>query len=153
MKIAELYDIDFAEWARQNAELLRSGQLAEADLEHIAEEIEAMAKRERRALHNRFVRLIEHLLKWEYQPGRRGASWRLTATDQRRRILQLLEDNPSFRTTLSTLVAKAYLEALRDVAIILERPKTRFPAVCPYTLEQLLDEEFLPERASDGSAL
>ena len=112
-----------------------------------------MAKRERRALHNRFVRLIEHLLKWEYQPGRRGASWRLTATDQRRRILQLLEDNPSFRTTLSTLVAKAYLEALRDVSIILERPKTSFPAVCPYTLEQLLDEEFLPERASDGSAL
>lgn len=153
MKIAELYDIDFAEWARQNAELLRSGQLAEADLEHIAEEIEAMAKRERRALHNRFVRLIEHLLKWEYQPGRRGASWSLTASDQRRRILQLLEDNPSFRPTLSTLVPKTYQEAVKDVAVLLHRPKTSFPAVCPYTLEQLLDEEFLPGPHSDGGAL
>ena len=36
MKTAELYDADFAEWTRQNAELLRSGRSSEADLEHIA---------------------------------------------------------------------------------------------------------------------
>jgi hypothetical protein len=42
MKAAELYDRDFAEWTRRNAELLRSGRAAEADLDHIAEEIEDM---------------------------------------------------------------------------------------------------------------
>jgi Domain of unknown function DUF29 len=152
MQVAELYDLDFAEWARRNAELLRSGRVSEADLEHIAEEIEAMAKRERRALYNRFVRLIEHLLKWEYQPRRRGTSWRLTAGDQRRKISQLLEDNPSFRPLLSKLVPKAYQEALSDIAIILGRPKTSFPEDCPYTLEQLLDEEFLPDGASERRA-
>jgi hypothetical protein len=110
-----------------------------------------MAKRDRRALDNRFVRLIEHLLRWEYQPGRRGV--RVTATDQRRRISEWLEDNPSFRPTWSTLVPKAYQKALTDIAIIMDGRKTSFPAVCPYTLEQLLDEEFLPEPASDGGAL
>ena len=57
MRAAELYDKDFAEWARHNAELLRGGRASEADLEHIAEEIEDLGKRERRSLHNRSVRL------------------------------------------------------------------------------------------------
>ncbi len=55
MGSAELYDKDFAEWTRHNAELLRAGRTSEADLEHIAEEIEDLGKRERRGLHNRMV--------------------------------------------------------------------------------------------------
>ena len=53
MKTAELYDTDFAEWTPRNAELLRSGRVSEADLQHIAEEIEDMGTREQRSLHNR----------------------------------------------------------------------------------------------------
>jgi hypothetical protein len=49
MRTAHLYDTDFAEWSRHNAELLRSGRTSEADLEHIAEEIEDLGKRERRS--------------------------------------------------------------------------------------------------------
>jgi hypothetical protein len=153
MKIAELYDFDFAEWARQNAELLRSGQLAEADLEHIAEEIEDMGKRERHSLHSRFVRLIEHLLKWEYQPERRGGSWQKTIFLQRKGIRKLLKENPSFRPSLPEVVPDAYEEARTVVAIVLRQPKGEFPAACPYTQEQLFDEEFLPEPASEGGAL
>ena len=59
MNAAELYDLDFAEWAVRNAELLRSGRVAEADLDHIAEEIEDMAKLERRAMQSRLARLIQ----------------------------------------------------------------------------------------------
>jgi len=75
MNAAELYDRDFAEWAMRNAELLRSGRVAEADLDHIAEEIEGMAKRERRAMQIRLARLIQNLLKWQVQPMKRSASW------------------------------------------------------------------------------
>ena len=53
MSAAELYDLDFYEWTVRNAELLRSGRVSEADLEHIAEEIEDMGKRERRELLSR----------------------------------------------------------------------------------------------------
>src|SRR4051812_2790545 len=100
MRTADLYDKDFAEWTRDNAELLRSGGAREADMERIAEEIEDLGKREQRTLHNRFVRLIEHLLKWQYQPQRRGSSWSRTIVVHRIGIQRLLSANPSFRAAL-----------------------------------------------------
>jgi hypothetical protein len=152
MQVAELYDTDFAEWSRQNAELLRSGRVSEADLEHIAEEIEDMGKRERHSLHSRFVRLIEHMLKWEYQPERRGSSWQRTIFLQRKGLRKLLKENPSLRPSLPEVVTDAYENARGAAGFVLDRPKASFPAVCPYSVEQLLDEEFLPEAGSDGGA-
>ncbi len=144
MEAAELYDVDFAEWARQNADLLRSGRVAEADLEHIAEEIADMGKRERRSLHRRFYRIIEHLLKWQYQPERRDTSWQKTIIEQRREARRLLKENPSFQHELAELVAEAYADAAATAAIVTRRSLNDFPAECPYALEQLLDEQFLP---------
>jgi len=143
MKPSELYDVDFAEWTRRNAELLRSGHAAEADLEHIAEEIEDMGKRERRSLHNRCVRLIEHLLKWQHQPERRSSSWMRTIVVQRRGIRRLLDENPSFRAALTEVVAEAYDDAAAIVAAVTQLPRTDLPAVCPFSVEQLLADEFL----------
>jgi hypothetical protein len=142
MKVAELYDSDFAEWTRANAELLRSGRVSEADLAHIAEEIEDMGKRERRSLHNRCVRLIEHLLKWQHQPERRGSSWARTVVVQRRAIRRLLDENPSFRSTLAEVIAAAYDDAVAIVSTVTARPRTEFPPTCPFSLDQLLDEAF-----------
>ena len=140
----ELYDTDFSEWTRHTAELLRSGRVSEADLEHIAEEIEDMGKRERRTLHNRFVRLIEHLLKWHYQPERRGSSWTRTIVVQRIGIQRLLDANPSFMPTLPDVVAAAYADAARVVSAVAKRPRTDFPDSCPFTIGQLLNEAYLP---------
>lgn len=144
MRTAELYDTDFAKWARHNAELLRSGRASEADLEHIAEEIDDMGKREQRGLHNRFVRLIEHLLKWHHQPERRGSSWTRTIIVQRIGIQRLLDANPSFRPILSEVVPAAYADAARVVSAVTKRPRSEFPESCPYTIEQLLNDTYLP---------
>jgi Domain of unknown function DUF29 len=144
MKPAELYDADFAEWTRQNAALLRSGRASEADLEHIAEEIEDMGNRERRGLHNRCVRLIEHLLKWQYQPERRGSSWARTIILQRRGIRRLLDQNPSFGPAFAETAAEAYDDAVAIVSTVTGRARTDYPAANPFTPEQLLDEGFLP---------
>lgn len=144
MKAAELYDTDFALWAQQNADLLRSGRFSEADLEHIAEEIEDLGKRQRHALHNRLMRLMEHLLKWQYQPERRGTSWRRTMATQRMGIARLLNQNPSFRPAVVEMVAEAYRDAAELAALATGLPRKRFPETCPYTLDQLLDSNFLP---------
>jgi hypothetical protein len=69
--IANLYDRDFHAWANEQARLLRAGMLAEADIDHIATEIERMGCSERRELVNRLVVLLLDLLKWEVQPNRR----------------------------------------------------------------------------------
>src|SRR5947208_12657968 len=100
MRTADLYDKDFAEWTRHNAELLRSGRVTEADLEHIAEEIEDMGKRERRELLSRLTVLIVHMLKWNVQPDRRSRSWEGTIRVQRKDLAKLLSQNPSLKSHL-----------------------------------------------------
>src|SRR5260370_31186066 len=72
MKAADLYDADFSEWAVRNAELLRSRHFDDADLEHIAEEIEDLSKREHRALRSAVTQILIHLLKYEMQPAKRS---------------------------------------------------------------------------------
>ena len=82
--IAPLYERDFFAWANQQASLLRAGQFTEADIEHIAEEIESMGRSEKRELLSRLAILLMHLLKWQAQPMLRGNSWQATIKVQRR---------------------------------------------------------------------
>jgi hypothetical protein len=39
---ANLYETDFHAWTQQQAELLKNGRLADADLNHLIEELESM---------------------------------------------------------------------------------------------------------------
>jgi hypothetical protein len=75
-----LYDTDFADWCALTAELVRAGRLDEVDLEHVAEEIEDMGKRDRRAATNRTRVLLLHLLQWGAPPEKRSPSWKATIT-------------------------------------------------------------------------
>jgi hypothetical protein len=59
-----LYERDFYAWSREQAELLRAGKLAEAEIENIAEEIDSMGSTEKRELISRLAVLLLHLLKW-----------------------------------------------------------------------------------------
>jgi len=70
------YDRDLVAWATENAALLRAGKLDRIDTAHIAEELEDLGRRERRALGNHLWNLVMHLLEWEFQPERRTGSWR-----------------------------------------------------------------------------
>src|SRR4029077_12450499 len=103
-----LYDRDFYAWANEQAALLRAGRLAEADLENIAEEIESMGRSERRELINRLTVLLLHLLKWQFQPGLRGNSWRLSIEEQRYRLEDHLNDNPSLKAQITLAIRDAY---------------------------------------------
>ena len=94
MPRSHLYDHDFYAWANEQAILLREGKLEQADIEHIAEEIESMGKTEKRELVSRLTVLLLHLLKWRFQPTMRGKSWRLSIEEQRIQLALHLRDNP-----------------------------------------------------------
>ena len=143
--MTEVYDQDFYAWALKNAELIRQGRWSEVDTEHVAEEIESMGRSIKRALEQRLTVLFAHLLKWEYQPAFRSRSWRYTIIEQRDAISDLLEENPSLRAGLPTILAKVYKRAVRNAADETELKSTVFPANCPWPLEQTLDEQFWPE--------
>ncbi len=81
-----LYDTDLLAWAERQAAHLRAGQLDRLDVEHLIEELEAMAGKLRRELKNRLRVLLAHLLKWQAQPKRRSRSWAATIAEQRDQI-------------------------------------------------------------------
>ena len=139
------YHSDFYAWLIHNAALMRQGKLAEIDVENVAEELEAMGRSEKRALESRLTVLLTHLLKWHYQPVRRGKSWELTIKEQRLRIQKLLRDNPSIRKELQPCFLECYqfaiFQAVKETAI---EEKT-FPSVCQWTIEQTLNNDFFPD--------
>ena len=137
MKTAN-YDTDAYAWAIEQAALLRAGKVAQLDFEHLAEEIESMGKREKRALIAQLSRLLMHLLKWEFQPERRSRSWHLTIEDAQTKTLRLLDDNPSLRSILDELLATAYADAKRGAAIETEIDPDTFPANCVYTFDEAI---------------
>jgi hypothetical protein len=141
----ELYDQDFFEWTARNAELLRAGRLEEADLEHIAEEIEDMGKSERHAAWSHLRVLLSHLLKWQYQPERRSRSWAATVRVQRDELLRLLRQSPSLRRYLRDQLPEVYPVAVEGAIAETNLPEEVFPAACPFSLEQILNSEFFPE--------
>jgi len=143
-----LHDQDFYAWANEQAGLLRAGRLSEADIEHIAEEIESMGKSEKRELVSRLTVLLLHMLKWQFQPGRRGASWEVSIRNQRRALVRHLADNPSLKPLLPEAVVDAYGDARGEAYAETGLPEAAFPAACPWSYEQLMDLKFWPEHAS-----
>ncbi|HYW45951.1 MAG TPA: DUF29 domain-containing protein [Bryobacteraceae bacterium] len=144
MKAAELYDTDFSEWSFRNAELLRSGQFDEADLEHIAEEIEDLGKSRRRVLESAVIQILMHLLKYEKQPAKRSRSWLASIAKQRVKIRRVVRESPSLRPQLPEMLTECYPDAVKVASIETGIATAEFPEVCPFTLEMLLDDEFPP---------
>lgn len=140
-----LYDNDFVRWLGEQARLLRAGDFAALDVENLAEEIEGVSRSERRELFSRIEVLLLHLLKWRVQPGLRCSSWSGTIDEQRNRIEAVLDDSPSLRPTIIAAVEKGYPRAKRKAVYQTRLDDHNFPAECPFSPEQILDEDFLPE--------
>ena len=143
------YDTDFHAWALHNAKLLRQGKFAELDVEHLAEELESMGKTNKRELTSRFKILLAHLLKWQYQPDYRGRSWRSSIVEQRSEISELTAENPSLKPLFDEVIADAYLKAIKFAAKETGLLVNTFPQKCPYSLEQIVDDDFYPEVKAD----
>jgi hypothetical protein len=141
----QLYDQDFFAWANEQAGLLREGRLSEADIDHIAEEIEAMGKSEKRELVSRLTVLLLHLLKWQHKAVFRSTSWGLTLEEQRNRLEDHLADNPSLKSGYGKTIAAAYRNAVLGAARETGLDRNVFPVVCPWSFEQIIDPNFYPE--------
>ncbi len=144
MATSLLHDLDFYAWTQHQANLLKSGNLADIDVKYLIEEIESMGASERRELINRLAVLLAHLLKWHYQPSFRGRSWQLTIKEQRRQLQRLLKDNPSLQARLEEFIADAYIDSVLLAAKETGMEESAFPAQHPYTQEDLLNPEFYP---------
>ena len=142
---AGLYDVDFYAWAMRTAGLLRQRRFTEIDIAHLAEELEDMGKRERRALESYLRNVTLHLLKWRYQPEKRDASWRQSIRNGRIEIQKLLRDSPSLTGYIPQMLADEYVAARADAIDETGLSGEIFPIHCPFTVEQVMDSEFWPD--------
>ena len=142
-----LYEQDLFAWTQQQVNLLTHQRWHELDVENLIDELEGMARRDRREMINRLIILIAHLLKWEFQPDQQSGSWRGSIQEQRLQLNGLLEDSPSLHQQFIESLEKAYPQAVKLASKETELPTTKFPNECPYELVQLLDEDFLPSTA------
>ncbi|MBE9140218.1 DUF29 domain-containing protein [Nodosilinea sp. LEGE 07088] len=136
---------DFNRWVAQTAQLLREGRWHEIDVAHLIEEVEDLGKSERRGIASQLTRLLLHLLKWQYQPQRRSDSWLDSITDARTQIELAIEDSPSLRSYPAEKLEESYQRARRQAAKQTRIEISAFPDVCPYSLDLVVAEDWLPD--------
>lgn len=146
--MADLYEDDVVAWAEHQADLLRRLARGEQvndqpDWPNIAEEIEDVAASQRREVRNRLAVLCEHLLKWAYQPDLRSGSWRGSIVEARERIADVIEESPSLGGYPGERLARSYATGVAKAAA--ETGLSDLPAVCPWTVAQVLEREFWPD--------
>ncbi len=143
--LKKLYEEDEHLWLFENAKLLREGRFELADMEHIAETLEDMGKRDFREILSRMKVLIVHLLKWIFQPEARSSSWRGTIRHQRDELNAEFDDSKNLKTYAKENLKKSYLKAREIASDETGLPLSSFPEEPPFTFEQVTDEKYLPE--------
>jgi hypothetical protein len=146
------YETDLYAWTHAQAEALRAKAWATLDIANLAEEIESLGSEQAHAVESYLAILLMHLLKWRYQPGRRSRSWRLSIRNARIEIRKRLRRSPSLRPELPSILLDAYADARKLAMDDTGLPLATFPDACPWSLDQLQNEDFLPaEDAREGS--
>lgn len=136
--VLTVYEKDPYSWALQQAELLRSGQLSLIDAFNLAEEITALARYIERKLRSDLSRVLQHLLKWDYQSDRRTRSWVLSIEEHRRCVDEHLQDSPGLRSRLFELTQRAYADG-RSYALQETRLREgTLPENCPYGWDEIM---------------
>ena len=138
-----LYESDFHAWTQDQAARLRE-RASQVDWENVAEEIESLGRSDRRAIRSNLDVVVEHLLKWEYQPEGRKGGWAGSIREHRRRIALDLADSPSLRSLPGEAYASAWTYARQKAADDTGLPLSTFPETPTHSIEQVLDMEFLP---------
>ena len=141
----DLYERDFYLWIEEQAVLLREGRLERLDVANLLEEIEDMGRREKKGVKNNLIVVLTHLLKYQFQSDQRSNSWRGSILEHRRRLRDDFEDSPSLRPHAADVFSRAYEDAREQASTETGLPLHAFPESSPYSLEQALDPEFLPD--------
>jgi DNA-binding transcriptional regulator YdaS (Cro superfamily) len=138
------YDHDYHDWLTRQAALLAERRFADLDLDNLIDEIQALARSEKREIDNRLNVLLVHLLKWRHQPAQRSGGWVSTIIEQRARLLKRLQESPSLRAYPGEVLDEEYAIAREKAAAETGLRAATFPKTCPYTIDQVLDPDFLP---------
>ena len=148
---SQAYDTDLLRWIEEQTTLLRTGRFSELDYEHILEELEDMGREQKVALQSLFRQILIHLLQLQLSPATtpRG-KWVDELVEFRSQAQTRLDETPSLRHYADALFEKAWQQARRgaDKSFQAYGEVVQVPESCPYSMEQCLDQDFIPAGAA-----
>lgn len=133
-----LYETDEHQWLLDQIALMQANKMEAVDRGNLIQYLTEMTIRDRRELGSRFVRLLQHMLKFLVQPERGSRSWASTIVHQQHEIAAMLEGTPSLKSYEDDLFQKAYPRAIREASAETGIPRARFPAISPWTIQEAL---------------
>jgi len=144
-KMRDLYELDYLAWYETTLEQLQNKHLTELDLESLGEVLENLVRDTKRSGESYLRQIIIHLLLIEY--------WESESINRRHWAAEIVNFRSELETDMTTNLRKhlelvkenIYQRALIYVIKKTELNKTLFPLQCPYSLEQLLDDDWFPQ--------
>ncbi len=143
--LQQLYEIDEFQWLEEMIKLLKDHRLDELDLENLIEELEDLSKKERSKVKSLLEQIIIQILLlsfWEQEYERNYRHWQYEILGFRHQLTDELTTN--LRNMLTIELPDIYQRAVNRVLKKTGLSPHLFPAKCPYSLEQLLEENWLP---------
>ena len=141
-----MYEHQYYDWLMLQVRLLNDGRTGDADLKHIAEELEEIGNEAKATLTSFFRQTMVHLCKLEFARDQNPANhWRVEIANFRAEV----DDRIVNRFTNEAKLAEIYATAWAKVPSILAQSLTqdelaKIPVQCPYSMDQVRNEEFFP---------
>ena len=142
----EIYEQDYPEWLDITLSQLQNRDLENIDWEHLIEEIAALGNEHRRKVESYLLRLLIHLLLYNYWSSEKdwsGRGWEKEIDNFRLELDLLLESKVLYNHCVKIL-DKIYIKARKNAIRKSELSPEIFPENCPYSLTEILNPEWLP---------
>ncbi|MCA2711028.1 MAG: DUF29 domain-containing protein [Microcystis sp. M015S2] len=139
-----LYEIDDSLWLEETIELLKAKRFDALDLENLIEELEDLSNEKKFRVASFLQQIIRHCLLlqfWTREKEYNQAHWQAEIVSFKDQLKRYLTTN--LRKYLEQEFEQIYFESVRYVRQKTDN-KVNFPDICPYSLEELLDPNWLP---------
>jgi hypothetical protein len=136
------YDSDIIAWANEQASFLRTGRFDLLDIEHIADEIEDVARAEEREFLKIISYLMGRLLLWQRRDGLRCEHWTRIIRDARKKVFLQVKNTPTFQSYMndSDFMSDAWSEMLIEMYLVIGQ--TDIPETCPWSKDEIFGDWF-----------
>ncbi|MEH2362774.1 DUF29 domain-containing protein [Nostoc sp.] len=137
-----LYEQDYHLWLETTLKQLQEGDLGHLDWEHLIEEIERLGNEQKHKLESYLLQLLKHLLLYQHWSLPECKNHWEVEIDNFRVELRKLTKSKNLYNYLLTVLEEVYIDALRQAKK--KSGLNSFPQTCPYSIEQILDVDYLP---------
>ena len=145
LNMRDLYELDYLAWYEKTLEQLKNNDSNELDLESLSEVLENLVRDTKRSGESYLRQIIIHLLLIEY--------WESEKINRCHWAAEIINFRSELETDMTTNLKKhldlvkenIYQKALKYVTKKTELNKILFPIQCPYSLEQLLNDDWFPQ--------